>query len=115
MVIDGLDECARPVKREITSWIRSTVTSVDENDSWKLCCCVISQDDKDIGRLLRGAPSLKITKKHNSYEILRLCHRRASDIDQAFGLGPQQAQQLAKQVAEKVDGESSSLSRLEDS
>lgn len=104
LVIDGIDECVKSQKDEISSWVRSTVTAAQANHSENLRCCFLSQDDNDTGRLFKALPTFRIAEQHNSSDILRYCRLRASEIGVAFGLPSQDVQDLAECVSRKADG-----------
>ncbi|ORY19419.1 hypothetical protein BCR34DRAFT_128195 [Clohesyomyces aquaticus] len=106
IVIDGLDECVKSQKEEISSWVRGSVASASaaEDGSKNLWCCILSQDDNDTGRLLKGFTTFTITEQHNNGDILNFCRRRANEIRDDFGLLPQDVQTLAECVSGNADG-----------
>ncbi|KAF2686439.1 ankyrin [Lentithecium fluviatile CBS 122367] len=104
LIVDGLDECVKSRKEEISSWVRSFVARAGEDGSRNLRCCILSQDDNDTGRLLKGLTTFKITVQHNTPDILQFCQRRANEIGHDYGLPPQDVQNLAECVTEKADG-----------
>lgn len=104
LIIDGLDECVKSQKDEISSWIRSEIGLALANQSNNMRCCFISQDDNDTGRLLKFLPTFKITEQHNSVAISSFCKHRADEIGTIFALPSPDVQDLAKCVSGKADG-----------
>ena len=104
IIIDGLDECTKSQKDEISMEIRSLVASAEGGNSRNLRCCFLSQDDNDMGRLLKALPMFKITGEHNKEDILRFCQRRANEIGLNFGLPSQDIQALGECVSGNSDG-----------
>lgn len=107
MIIDGIDECSKTAKEEISAWVRSATSPNQQNFSGGFRCCFLSQEDNDTGRLFRALPTFKIEVQHNNEDILRFCHLRADEIGTTFKLQPGDIRGLAETVCQKADGDSS--------
>lgn len=104
MIIDGLDECPKSAKAPITSFFRSMVASVNGNKSGALRCCFFSQEDNDIGDLLKGIPLLTITSKRNKDDILFYCRAEGKRIQNQFELSNDETQAMVDDVSTRADG-----------
>ncbi|CAO2653801.1 Nn.00g032120.m01.CDS01 [Neocucurbitaria sp. VM-36] len=103
-IVDGLDECIMAQKKEIIAWVRSAVALAETDGSKSFRACFFSQEDNDIGKLLRDVPTFRIMETHNSEDILRFCRRRAITMGKSFQLSPQDVENMASHVADKADG-----------
>jgi hypothetical protein len=104
MVIDGLDECPRAATREIVTWIRNLCNNGGNDNSGKFRCCFFSQDDHDIGQLLKGFPSYEILAKENKADIIHYCDIRTKEISDTFGLSVDDTRSIVDLVSEKANG-----------
>ncbi|KAK4205422.1 hypothetical protein QBC40DRAFT_260708 [Triangularia verruculosa] len=85
VIIDGLDECLKPDKKEIIQWIQSKVavcpeTASDDDDDMTqpdttstMRLLLVSQEDAECTRLLKGYPTLKIGPEDNHDDIKAFC------------------------------------------
>ena len=94
IVIDGLDECLKQEKKGIFSWIQSIIKSDPEPclDQWDTAdqvgdvestlvrCLLISQEDGESSRLLKGYPVLKILPSDNYGDVKTYCETWESKI-----------------------------------
>ncbi|KAK4209645.1 hypothetical protein QBC37DRAFT_430021 [Rhypophila decipiens] len=76
IIVDGLDECLKQEKRVIFAWIQSIVSSdsdtadqVDDVEPNLVRCLLVSQEDSESSRLLKGYPALKILPSDNYADI----------------------------------------------
>ncbi|KAK2762332.1 hypothetical protein FQN54_001342 [Arachnomyces sp. PD_36] len=63
IVIDGIDECGRAARKEITSWFRTVVHEPDTAKS-SIRCLFVGQDDGISVEDFRGVPEIKIKDKN---------------------------------------------------
>jgi hypothetical protein len=94
IVIDGLDECLKQEKKSIFSWIQSVVSpneerhprhqdttdALDDLEPSLVRCLVVSQEDSESSRLLKGYPILKIVSSDNYADIKAYCKAWESSI-----------------------------------
>lgn len=105
LILDGLDECPKTAKRPITAFFRSLTDRMNESVPGRLRCCFFSQQDNDIGDLLKGIPSFTIGREQNSADIHSFCHVRAQRIQEELEYPEEKAKQMADKVASRADGE----------
>lgn len=104
LVVDGLDECPKQAKRPITTFFRSFVDSSNQQASGKFRCSFFSQDDNDIGDLLKGVPTFTITGVHNIGDIRSFCQLKAQTIQQEFEYPEEKSKRMAEKISSKADG-----------
>jgi hypothetical protein len=104
LILDGLDECPKAEKAPITSFFRSVVAAANDRKPGSLRCCFVSQDDNDMGELLKGIPILTITSTHNKDDILNYCKAEGKLIQDKFELGDDETQAMAEDVSTAADG-----------
>jgi hypothetical protein len=104
LILDGLDECPKSEKGAVVSVFRSLVTSANDNRPEALRCCFFSQQDNDIGPLLKGIPALTITSKHNHDDIYTYCQAEGRKIQDQFGLSDSETQSMITDVSTGADG-----------
>lgn len=113
IVIDGLDECERDARREISRVLRDTIESQPSNDADRLRALFISQDDSAARRDLCDLPSLKITPDHNNTDIRNFVQSRVDVLGQTFYLSPLRRHEMTDTICEIADGTFASENRLE--
>jgi len=106
LILDGLDECPKAEKAPITSFFRSVVAAANDRKPGALRCCFFSQDDNDMGGLLKGIPILTITSSHNKDDILNYCKVEGKSIQDEFKLGDDETQAMVEDVSSAADGNS---------
>lgn len=105
LILDGLDECPKIAKRPITMFFRSLTDRMNGSVPGRLRCCFFSQQDNDIGDLLKVIPSFTIGREQNSADIHSFCHVRAQRIQEELEYPEEKAKQMADKVASRADGE----------
>lgn len=104
LVVDGLDECPKQAKRPITTFFRSVVDSSNQQAPGTFRCSFFSQDDNDIGDLLKGVPNFTITGVHNIGDIRSFCQLKAQTIQQEFEYPEEKSKHMAEKISSKADG-----------
>ncbi|KAF4311887.1 zinc finger protein [Botryosphaeria dothidea] len=104
LVVDGLDECPKQAKRPITTFFRSFVDSSNQQAPGKFRCSFFSQDDNDIGELLKGVPTFTITGVHNIGDIRSFCQLKAQTIQQEFEYPEEKSKRMAEKISSTADG-----------
>ena len=104
LILDGLDECPMTEKALITSFFRSMVAAANDRKPGALRCCFFSQDDNDLGGLLKGIPILTITSSHNKDDILNYCEAEGKSIQDTFELGDDETRVMVEDVSIAADG-----------
>jgi len=106
LILDGLDECPKAEKAPITSFFRSVVAAANDRKPGALRCCFFSQDDNDMGELLKGIPILTITSRHNKDDIFNYCKAQGKLIQDKFDLGDDETRAMSEGVSTAADGNS---------
>jgi hypothetical protein len=84
IVIDGLDECPRAERVEITSFFRSLVESAPVGVMEPIRCLFVSQDDGVALESFRGIPRIKIAD-HNNQDLRDYAHVWHKKLEAKFG------------------------------
>ena len=104
IILDGLDECPRNERKEISIWFQSLVESLSPADYGSIRCLFISQDDgyarKDIG----GLPTLTITSTHNQLDIESFAIHQAGQAQDPFGLSDEKRLEIIQKVTRGSGG-----------
>ncbi|OMP84370.1 Vegetative incompatibility protein HET-E-1 [Diplodia seriata] len=104
LVLDGLDECPMSSKKPITTFFRSLVDKCHQQRPGAFRCCFFSQQDNDIGDLLKTVPSFTITGKQNSTDIRSFCRIKAETIREELEYPEEMADRMADKVSSRADG-----------
>ncbi|KAI2633104.1 hypothetical protein GGS26DRAFT_555304 [Hypomontagnella submonticulosa] len=82
IIIDGLDECGREERKEITTWFQFVLDKLPPEDAGLIRCLFVSQDD-GVGRKdMDSIPSIKIMPSDNKGDIgayANVWHKRMED------------------------------------
>ena len=95
IIIDGLDECKRGERKEISSWFQGIVQDLPAERVSSLRCLIVSQDDATARKDLKDFAEIKITTENHEdlrkftaewqkrierrFDDLRLENRRLAD------------------------------------
>lgn len=111
IVIDGLDECERNSRKEISNWFRELVESLPPAEMDSIRCLFVSQDDgiarKDLGRL----PTLKITTE-NEGDLKAYAEAQHREMEAKFGLLRDYDCHIANILCARARGEPSTAESL---
>ncbi|PGH01881.1 hypothetical protein AJ80_08953 [Polytolypa hystricis UAMH7299] len=85
IIIDGLDECGRDARKEITSWFRKVVEDLPATEMDSIRCLFVSQDDGIAVEDFRNVPIIKITNENliDIDDFASVWHQR---IEARFGV-----------------------------
>ena len=84
IVIDGLDECPRAERVEITSFFRGLVESTPVGEMEPVRCLFVSQDDGVALESFRGIPRIKIAD-HNNQDLRDYAQVWHKKLEAKFG------------------------------
>ena len=88
IILDGIDECSRDVRKDICSWFRAVVEALPRTNQDEIRCLFISQDD-GVGRKdLSMLPTLMISPSHNRDDIQRFSRAGQDRIEARLGPCP---------------------------
>lgn len=105
IVIDGLDECGRENRKEITQWFRNVVTDLPTSEPDRLRCLFVSQDDAFSKHDFSGLPSIKVRVEDNEQDIESYCRTQADTLTlDPYNLARERATVIGKTVAVSSSG-----------
>jgi hypothetical protein len=85
IILDGLDECTRQERKDISTWFRQLVDGLPRKEMDAIRCLFVSQDDGYARKDLSMLPSIKLTATSNKSDIemyARIWHQR---MEEKFG------------------------------
>jgi hypothetical protein len=110
IIIDGLDECGREDRKEITYWFRSLVESLPTSEPDRLRCLFLSQDDGFARKDCSGLASIEIEVGDNKADIESYCLSQAEKLVlPPYNLANERASAIANTVAGSSSGRPSRL------
>jgi hypothetical protein len=107
VVLDGLDECEREDRKEITIWFRRLVESLPAAEEDDIRCLFTSQDDGIARKDFASLPAYKITKLDNQRDIEAFCMAWARRIQEQFDLKDEKRTYISNTIAKRAEGETS--------
>lgn len=114
IVIDGIDECSVPDKRSIATFMKSTVSTL-QNDDINIRCLFSSQHDEDTSKLFRGVSTLDINAGEAlDNDIKNFCLHEGEVLKTRFALSEPETEGYSLQVSAAAKGMSGSTSDVRD-
>ena len=104
IILDGLDECARDERKEITQWFRKLVEDLPTSEPERLRCLFVSQDDGVARKDFSGLANIKIKSEDNKHDINLYSRIEADKLKLTFNLAEERAAGIASTVANSVEG-----------
>jgi hypothetical protein len=104
VIIDGLDECAREERKEITQWFRHLIEELPSAQPDHIRCLFISQDDGPARKDFSVLPSLKIHATDIQGDIGQYASKRALELQHRFELPDSQRIDMIRKVTEGSQG-----------
>ena len=111
MIIDGLDECELPERKQILEYLVQLVTQCDLEDPGKLRLLLVSQDHADIRRILHSSTNTRtvprivaLSPAHNENDIRSFVNHRAGEIRAEHGLDADQTEYLKELTVQRAQG-----------
>lgn len=95
IVLDGVDECELEQRQSILKCLTSFVKEADHKDVGKIRLLVISQEEPDIRKALKGAEELVLQPNDNQSDIDQFVTHWAGLVRQKFGIH-QEDEQIIK-------------------
>ncbi|KAI0123678.1 hypothetical protein BJ170DRAFT_640053 [Xylariales sp. AK1849] len=104
VILDGLDECERPARKELSTWFKAEVESTSSNNTNDIRCLFISQDDgvarKDLGQV----PSIKITSADTRSDMRAFASTWHVRIEKKFGVIPGGGHNFTQIIMDRAKG-----------
>lgn len=104
IILDGLDECNREDRKEITSWFRDLIDSPSRTDFGSIRCLFISQDDGPGRKDLSMLPTLKIRGEDNRCDIELYANAWSKKIQEKFELQDDNRDEIAGRIVTASGG-----------
>jgi hypothetical protein len=104
IILDGLDECNRHERKEISTWFRQLVDGLPRKEMDAIRCLFVCQDDGYARKDLSMLPSIKLTAASNKSDIemyARIWHQR---IEEKFGPLDPKTLNIANIVTARAQG-----------
>ncbi|KAJ4415216.1 hypothetical protein N0V82_007453 [Gnomoniopsis sp. IMI 355080] len=104
LILDGLDECDRKERKDITSFMRDVVESLPPTDMAAIRCLFVCQDDGAARKDLRDIPSINIRPTDIKNDIENFCEIWKGKIEQEIGSLQGTGYDIVKIVTAKAQG-----------
>lgn len=105
IILDGLDECNREQRKEISTWFRELVDGLPREEMDAIRCLFVSQDDGFAQKDLSMIPLLKITSNGNKRDIEVYTRAGFLKIQDKFGThGPKYIHFISARAQGKLFG-----------
>jgi hypothetical protein len=104
IILDGLDECNRDERKEISTWFCQLVDGLPRREMDTIRCMFVSQDDGIARKDLSMLPTIKLTATSNKSDIetyAKVWHHR---IDEKFGPLDPKEMNIANIVTARAQG-----------
>lgn len=105
VIIDGLDECGRGDRREITSWFQTVVEALPVTEMDSIRCLFVGQDDEVDLDGFRNLPTIKITDENRDdlKDFATVWHQR---IENKFGTLQSKNYNISNIISARAQGKS---------
>ncbi|KAJ5090487.1 hypothetical protein N7532_009171 [Penicillium argentinense] len=104
IVLDGLDECKRDDRKEISSWFRERVDKLPASEPWRLRCLFTSRDDGHGRKDFEDIDTIKIRASDIADDLMTFCQRQADQLKINFHLTNDQTDSICETVAQRAGG-----------
>lgn len=104
VILDGVDECEREQRKEISTVFKRIVDSSSVEEFDRVRCVFISQDDHTARRDYATLPSLKISVEDNREDITAYVQPRCNELERKFSLGNERTNELIRRITEESEG-----------
>jgi len=109
IIMDGLDECDKDMRREIISLFTSLAKVQNDAVPGSLRILFISTDEVDIRKLLSKAACLILKSTDNFSEIQDYAQVWAKRIQDSHTLTDQKTEEIVREIIKRADGKPSAL------
>lgn len=105
IVLDGLDECKREDRKEISLWFRERVDNLPPSEPWRLRCLFTSRDDGHGRKDFEDIDTININPSDIAKDLETFCQRQADLLRVKFQLTTDKADDIASAVSQRAAGE----------
>ncbi|KAI1772544.1 hypothetical protein F4818DRAFT_426298 [Hypoxylon cercidicola] len=104
IIIDGIDECPRGERKDITKWFRNIVENLQPPNQDRVRCLFVSQHDGIASKDFNGLTSLKIDSKNNEGDIKAFSVVEAAKIQSQFPVSDDTRNRIASKMQSTAKG-----------
>jgi hypothetical protein len=104
IVLDGVDECPRKERENISSWFRNLVEGLPQSNPTQIRCLFVSQDDGPARRDFAGVSTIKIQSQDNKQDIEQFSAVWATEIQKKFDVTDEKRQSIVSRIVNAADG-----------
>ena len=107
IIIDGLDECEKPERTKILTWLKSTIDGMTLSDGTSpLKAMVVSTYELDIKKNLSKFSKKKIEPKDTQVDLIHYMDLRIPELQQKFELTDAAAADIVRTILQRAKGRS---------
>ncbi|KAI9683271.1 MAG: hypothetical protein M1822_006136 [Bathelium mastoideum] len=103
VIIDGLDECERGERKNISTWLQGIIQELPTEEMNSLRCLIISQDDATTRKDLKDFSAIKMTTE-NHEDLRRFTAEWQKRIERRFGDLRPENRRLANTIFARAQG-----------
>ena len=103
IIIDGLDECERGERKEISTWLQHIIQELPAAQINSLRCLIISQDDGNARKDLKDFAAIKMTDENHG-DLRQFTAEWQKRIEHRFGELRPENRQLANTIFARAQG-----------
>ncbi|KAK2606195.1 hypothetical protein QQS21_003366 [Conoideocrella luteorostrata] len=104
IIIDGLDECSRDARKDISKWLRNLVENLPACSPDRLRCLFISQDDGIARKDFLDLTSIKLDAEDTTKDIEVYSRIEADKVKEKFQLSDERTSAIAATVTNSGGG-----------
>lgn len=104
IVLDGLDECKREDRKEISMWFRERVENPPHKEPRKLRCLFTSRDDGHGRKDFEDIETVTVDSSDIAKDLETFCQRQADLLRIKFQLTSDKADDIASAVSQRAAG-----------
>ncbi|KAI9150828.1 Transcriptional regulator CRZ1 [Paramyrothecium foliicola] len=104
IILDGLDECPREERKSIAQRFKNLIEDLPPNDSDRLRCLFVSQDDGAARKDFAGIACIKIRTEDTDADIKEYSRIEARKLKRSLDMTDEEASEIASKVAGAAEG-----------
>ncbi|KAK0701292.1 hypothetical protein B0H67DRAFT_558761 [Lasiosphaeris hirsuta] len=104
IILDGIDECPRKERSQISGWFCKLVEGLPPSNPDQVRCLFASQDDGVARKDFTRASAIKMTVEDNKMDIEQFSSKWAIDIQQKFDISDEARDAIARRTVSASGG-----------